>query len=86
MKNTLSALWLLLVATLFVTSCQEEEPVNEIPGVSQSTWTTGVTIAADETSVEYTFQAAGPWIASSQQSWCSITSASPPKEKPAPRR
>lgn len=74
MKNTLSALWLLLVATLFVTSCQEEEPVNEIPGVSQSTWTTGVTIAADETSVEYTFQAAGPWIASSQQSWCSITS------------
>lgn len=74
MKNTLSALWLLLVATLFVTSCQEEESVNEIPGVSQSTWTTGVTIAADETSVEYTFQAAGPWIASSQQSWCSITS------------
>lgn len=74
MKNTLSALWLLLVATLFVTSCQEEEPVNEIPGVSQSTWTTGVTIAADETSVEYSFQAAGPWIASSQQSWCSITS------------
>ena len=60
MKNTLSALWLLLVATLFVTSCQEEEPVNEIPGVSQSTWTTGVTIAADETSLEYTFQAAGP--------------------------
>ena len=74
MKNALSTLWLLLVATLFVTSCQEEEPVNEIPGVSQSTWTTGVTIAADETSVEYTFQAAGPWIASSQQSWCSITS------------
>ena len=74
MKNALSTLWLLLVAVLLAASCQEEEPVNEIPGVSQSTWTTGVTIAADETSVEYTFQAAGPWIASSQQSWCSITS------------
>ena len=74
MKKTLSTLWLLLVAALFITSCQEEENVNDIPGVSQSTWTTGVTIAADETSVEYTFQAAGAWIASSQQSWCSVTS------------
>ena len=74
MKKTLSTLWLLLVAALFITSCQEEENVNDIPGVSQSTWTTGVTIAADATSAEYTFQAAGAWIASSQQSWCSVTS------------
>ena len=73
MKNALSTLWLLLVAALLAASCQEEETVTDLPGVSQSTWTTGVTIAADETSAEYTFQAAGPWIASSQQSWCKVT-------------
>lgn len=72
MKNSV-CVWLLLLATLFVASCKEEESVGDIAGVSQSTWTTGVTLEAGETSAEYTFTAAGAWTASSKESWCQVT-------------
>ena len=75
MKNTLSLLGWLLCAALCLASCQEEENVSDIPGVSHSTWTTSVQLGADETTASYTFDAAGAWVASSQQSWCKVTSS-----------
>ena len=75
MKNTLSLLGWLFCAALCLASCQEEENVSDIPGVSHSTWTTSVKLDADETTVSYTFDAAGAWVASSQQSWCKVTSS-----------
>ena len=77
MKNSV-CLWLLLLAALFVTSCQEEENVPDVAGVIQYSWTSDEKLEAGDTSAEYTFEAAAPWTASSKEAWCRILTPSGP--------
>lgn len=69
----------LLLLAAVVTSCKEDENIDygSILGVSEATWKSSESIAYDVTSADYTFVAAGAWIASSSETdWCRVSPAS----------